>query len=117
MSRGRERNSMAKRRTLIVGLLAAVTAAAATATPAAAAATGPVRLAGTATAVPDSYIVVLKAGGKAPSTLAKSFGGQVRQSFGTINAYEASMTAYQAKRLAASPDVAYVEQNQTVSLL
>ncbi|SNY51008.1 S8 family peptidase [Paractinoplanes atraurantiacus] len=107
---------MAKRRILIAGLFAAITAAA-TATPAAAAATGEIRLDGTATAVPGSYIVVLKAGAKTPATLAKSFGGQVRQSFGSINAYEAGMTAYQAKRLAASPDVAYVEQNQTVSLL
>ena len=54
---------------------------------------------------------------KAPAPPAKSFGGQVRQTFTSIRAYEASMTEYQAKRLAASPDVAYVEQNQTVSLL
>ncbi|MEV4348951.1 S8 family peptidase [Actinoplanes sp. NPDC049596] len=107
---------MAKRRILIAGLLAAITAAA-TATPAAAAATGEIRLAGTANAVPNSYIVVLKAGAKTPASLAKSYGGQVRQSFTSINAYESGMSEYQAKRLAASPDVAYVEQNQTVSLL
>ncbi len=110
---------MAIRRTrtghiLAAGLLAVITTAIATGTPAVAApATGEIRLAGAATAVPGSYIVVQKAGTK---TLAKSFGGQVRLSLPVINGYEATMTEAQAKRLAASPDVAYVEQNQTVSL-
>jgi subtilisin family serine protease len=104
---------MATRRTLAAGLLAAVTAAVAVGTPAAAAPTGDLRLAGAATAIPDSYIVVLQPGAK---TLASSVGGQVRQQLGIINGYEAKMSQAQAKRLAASPGVAYVEQNQTISL-
>nr|WP_221376082.1 S8 family peptidase [Actinoplanes polyasparticus] len=104
---------MATRRTLAAGLLAAVTAAVAVGTPAAAAPTGDLRMADAATAIPDSYIVVLKPGAK---TQASSVGGQVRQQLGIINGYEATMTAAQAKRLAASSGVAYVEQNQTISL-
>ncbi|MCY1138720.1 S8 family peptidase [Actinoplanes sp. Pm04-4] len=104
---------MATRRTLAAGLLAAVTAAVAVGTPAAAAPTGDLRLAGAATAIPDSYIVVLQPGAK---TQAASVGGQVRQQLGIINGYEAKMSQAQAKRLAASPGVAYVEQNQTISL-
>ncbi len=74
--------------------------------------------AGSADAVPGSYIVVLKPGKAAAKTkLAKSFGGKVNQDLSVINGYESAMTEAQAKRLAASPDVAYVEQNQEVSLL
>ncbi|WP_284045269.1 S8 family peptidase [Paractinoplanes maris] len=104
---------MATRRTLAAGLLAAVTAAVAVGTPAVAAPTGDIRLAGTATAVPGSYIVVLKAGAKSP---AAGLSGQIKQRLEVINGYEASMTEAQAKRLAASSGVAYVEQNQTISL-
>ena len=105
-------------RILAAGLFAVITATVATATPAAAApATGQVRLAGTATAISGSYIVVLKAGAKQTgAALTKSFGGAVRQTLGVINGYEAAMTEAQAKRLAASPQVAYVEQNQRISL-
>ncbi|WP_249997870.1 S8 family peptidase [Actinoplanes sp. M2I2] len=107
---------MATRRTLAAGLLAAVTAisaAVAGGTAAAAAPAGEIRLAGTATAVPGSYIVVLKPGAK---SLGATFGGQIRQRLDVINGYETSMTEAQAKRLAASSTVAYVEQNQTISL-
>ncbi|MCO8277363.1 S8 family peptidase [Actinoplanes sp. TRM 88003] len=105
---------MATRRTLAAGLFAAVTVAVAVGTPAAAAApAGDLRLADAATAIPDSYIVVLKPGAK---TQAASVGGQVRQQLGIINGYEAKMSQAQAKRLAASAGVAYVEQNQTISL-
>lgn len=92
-----------------------------------------IRLAGTAEAVPGSYIVVLKdsaVGAKAGSLkaaagvattsagLARGYGAQVRQTFGTaLNGFEAGMSEAAAKRLAADPSVAYVEQNQTVSLL
>ncbi|WP_127501377.1 S8 family peptidase [Actinoplanes solisilvae] len=103
---------MVTRRTLAATFLAVVSTAALS-TPAVAAPTGEIRLAGTATAVPGSYIVVLQPGAK---TLASSVGGQVRQQLSIINGYEASMSEAQAKRLAASPGVAYVEQNQTISL-
>ncbi|GID31767.1 S8 family peptidase [Paractinoplanes brasiliensis] len=103
---------MATSRTLAACLLAVVTTAVATATPAVAApATGDIRLAGTATAVPGSYIVVMKPGA---STLAAPTG--LKRSLPVINGYEASLSEAQAKKLAASPGVAYVEQNQTISL-
>ncbi|GGN05698.1 subtilisin family serine protease [Actinoplanes campanulatus] len=104
-------------RILAAGLFALATAVVATGTPAAAApATGTIRLAGTADAVPGSYIVVLKSGA-VESGLTKSYGGTVRRSFGkALNGYEASLTEAQAKRLAANSKVAYVEQNQVVSL-
>src|SRR3712207_8949919 len=98
---------------LAVSLLVVATATAAAATPAAAApATGQIRLAGTATAIPDSYIVVLKAAKTArvaQDGLAKRFGGSVRQDFGAaLNGFEARMSESAAKRLAADPNVAYV---------
>ncbi len=108
---------------LAVSLLVVATATAATATPAAAApATGQIKLAGTATAIPDSYIVVLKPAAKtaraAQDGLAAKFGGKVKQRFGAaLNGFEATMSESAAKRLAADPSVAYVEQNQRVSLL
>ena len=107
--------------TLAVSLLVVATATAAAATPAAAAPapTGRIALAGTATAIPGSYIVVLKDGAAGSrANLAAGYGGAVRQSFGSaLNGFEAGMTEAQAKRLAADPAVAYVEQNQRVSLL
>jgi subtilisin family serine protease len=106
--------------TLAVSLLIVTTATAATAIPAAAApATAQIRLAGTADAVPGDYIVVLKNTTTMTRTtgLTKSYGGRIEHSFGAIHGYQASMSEAQAKRLAADPGVAYVEQNQTVSLL
>jgi len=102
---------------LAVSLLVAASVTAATATPAVAAPeTGQIRSAGTAAAVPGSYIVVLKAG-KTAAPAAK-YGGTVVRSFGTaLNGFEATMSETAAKRLAADPSVAYVEQNQKVSLL
>jgi subtilisin family serine protease len=101
-------------RMLAAALLAVLTASATTAGPAAAApATGTIRLAGTATAIPGDYIVVLK---KATAP-ARAGSGHVIRSFPVINGYQASMTEAEARRLAADPAVAYVEQNQTVSLL
>jgi subtilisin family serine protease len=128
------------RRTITLALLAAAaTTAAATATAAAAATipatpapTGTIRLAGGPTAVPGSYIVVLKdstrgapagapAGAAAVSSraagLAKGYGGSVVRSFGrALNGFEASLSEAAAKKLAADPTVAYVEQNHTVSI-
>ncbi|WP_434741119.1 S8 family peptidase [Micromonospora sp. SH-82] len=96
----------------------------------AAPATGEVRLAGGATAVTDSYIVVLKdsaVGGRAgtrqaavttsSSSLAKKYGGSVAQVYGSaLNGFEVRLTEKAAKRLAADPAVDWVEQNHTVSI-
>ncbi|MGW4465872.1 S8 family peptidase [Micromonospora sp. NPDC004704] len=121
-------------RRLALGIfVAAATAAVATTTPAAAApATGEVRLAGSPNAVAGSYIVVLKDGavGAAAGTaraatavptkageLADKYGGSVAQVYGAaLNGFEARLSAKAAQRLAAHPDVAYVEQDQVVSI-
>ncbi|GAB1646052.1 S8 family peptidase [Krasilnikovia sp. MM14-A1259] len=115
---------------LAVSLLVVATATAAAATPAAAAApTGQVRFASTATAIPGSYIVVLKDGthGTRPGMaaaaakargLASGYGAQVHYTYGAaLTGFEASMSDDTARRIAADPRVAYVEQNQKVSLL
>jgi subtilisin family serine protease len=114
-------------RFLAVTLLVVATTTTATVTPAMAApATGQIKLAGTADAIAGSYIVVLKdsAAGKASrvadksADLADGYGAKVKQTFGSaLNGFEASMSESAAKRLAADPSVAYVEQNQRVSLL
>ncbi|MES5822506.1 S8 family peptidase [Streptomyces sp. RG80] len=94
-----------------------------TALPAEAApAEGKVLAAGSPTAIKDSYIVTLKkgaAGLKSSSAdgknLVKEYGGTVRKTFGAaLNGYSATLSAAEAKRLAADPAVASVEQNQRV---
>ncbi|MFF2128951.1 S8 family peptidase [Streptomyces olivochromogenes] len=95
-----------------------------TALPAQAApAEGRVLAAGSPTAVKDSYIVTLKkgAGLKAASSegkgLISAYGGTVKKTFGAaLNGYTATLSASEARRLAADPAVATVEQNQTVHL-
>ncbi|MGW0944707.1 S8 family peptidase [Streptomyces sp. NPDC002623] len=119
---------MAQLRSNKVRITAAATVAAAalvgglTALPAQAApAEGKVLAAGSPTAVKDSYIVTLKsqAGFKASSAtgkdLIKEYGGTVDKTFGAaLNGYTATLSATEARRLAADPAVAVVEQNQTV---
>ncbi|KOV78779.1 peptidase S8 [Streptomyces sp. NRRL WC-3618] len=84
---------------------------------------GKVLAAGSPTAVQDSYIVTLRktAGLKASSSAGKKligeYGGTVRKTFSTaLNGYTATLSAAEARRLAADPAVAAVEQNQTVHL-
>ncbi|MDN3022084.1 S8 family peptidase [Streptomyces sp. S.PB5] len=92
-----------------------------TALPAQAApAEGKILAADSPTAIKGSYIVTLKkgaAGLKASSAdgknLVKEYGGTVKQTFGTVlNGYSATLSESEAKRLAADPAVAAVEQNQ-----
>ncbi|MEV6173618.1 S8 family peptidase [Streptomyces sp. NPDC051954] len=95
-----------------------------TALPAEAApAEGKVLAAGSPTAIKDSYIVTLKknVGLKAASSegksLVKEYGGTVKKTFGKVlNGYTATLSSTEAKRLAADPAVASVEQNQRVQL-
>ena len=130
-----------RRRVLTVALLAAAatsaTVAATTAFadvtgPASPSTTGTVRLAGGSTAIPGSYIVVLKdsavgSPAGAPNaiaavtnraaSLAKAYDGSVARTFGAaLNGFEAKVSASAAQRLAADPSVAYVEQNHRVSI-
>jgi subtilisin family serine protease len=100
----------------LVGGLAALPAQAAPAE-------GTVLAAGSPTAVKGSYIVTLKkaAGFKASSTtgknLIKEYGGTVKKTFGAaLNGYTATLSAEEARRLAADPAVASVEQDQRVQV-
>ncbi|MFF9453594.1 S8 family peptidase [Streptomyces flaveolus] len=79
---------------------------------------GVIRGASSPQAIDNSYIVVLKdnapsaRGGEARS-LAGKFGGSVRRTFATaLNGFTLTATAAEARRIAADPSVAYVEQNR-----
>ncbi|MGV9394374.1 S8 family peptidase [Streptomyces olivaceus] len=95
-----------------------------TALPAQAApAEGTVLAAGSPTAVKDSYLVTLekgaglKAASGAGKDLVEEYGGTVRRTFGSaLNGYSATLSAAEARRLAADPAVASVEQDQRVRL-
>jgi subtilisin family serine protease len=104
----------------LLGLAAALVTA--WAAPAAAApADGDIRLDGGPTAVAGSFIVVLKptaAVSATAATLAARFGGTVGHSYShALRGFEARMSKVAARRLAADPAVAYVQQNHTVHLV
>ncbi|GAB3811014.1 hypothetical protein GCM10027605_50340 [Micromonospora zhanjiangensis] len=119
---------------LVVGVLAAVvTGAAATTGPAVAAEpTGQIRYADSPAAIAGSYIVALtdgavgaRAGTARAATavparatdLTARYGGSVTRVYGAaLNGFAAKLTAGQARRLAANPAVAYVEQDQVMSI-
>ncbi|WBB94946.1 S8 family peptidase [Solwaraspora sp. WMMA2080] len=118
------------RRLLLAGCAAAV-ATALVGNPAAAAPAGEIKLAGGATAVAGSYIVVFTDAAVAArndaaravavadraDSLAGQYGGAVNRVFGAaVNGFEARLSPSAARRLAAHSSVAYVEQNHTVSL-
>lgn len=106
-------------------LAAAAVGGPATAAPAA----GAIQNASGTTAVPGSYIVVLKdsaVGGRAgtrqaavagtATALAARYGASLDKVYGeALNGFSARLPERAAKRLAADPAVAYVEQNHTVS--
>ncbi|MFG2171503.1 S8 family peptidase [Streptomyces niveus] len=101
--------------------LAAVLGAGLAAPAQAAPAEGRILHAGTAEAVPGSYIVTLKqtAGLKASTAQGKKlisgYGGQIKRTYtSALNGYAATLSAAEAKRLAADPAVARVEQDQKV---
>ncbi|GAB7047325.1 S8 family peptidase [Catenuloplanes indicus] len=115
-----------------LGLFAAVAAVSLTAgSPASAAPKGEVRYAGAEAAIDGSYLVVFKdAAAGAPGTakaragvpgtaksLAAAYGADVRQTWsGAVSGFHAGMSAVEAQRLAANPAVAYVEQDQRLSI-
>ncbi|MGW5734204.1 MULTISPECIES: S8 family peptidase [Streptomyces] len=114
------------KKTVIAAAISTATAAtllgAVTALPAQAAPTeGTVIGAGSADAVKGSYIVTLKknAGIKAASAQGKGliseYGGSVKKTFkSALDGYTVELGAAEARRLAADPAVASVEQNRTV---
>ncbi|MFD1146781.1 S8 family peptidase [Saccharothrix hoggarensis] len=97
-------------RKLLTGLGVAALAAATLTTPAHA--EGAVLHAGSATAVPGSYVVKLK--DPAASAVAAPFDGQVTRTYPAFGGFAATLTPRQARRLAADPAIEYVEQDQTV---
>ncbi|MET8686367.1 S8 family peptidase [Streptomyces sp. NPDC004732] len=112
------------KKTVIAAAISTATAAAVlgavTALPAQAApAEGHVIAAGSADAIKGSYLVTLKDGSglKAATSQGKGliseYGGSVQKTFkSALNGYSAKLSETQAKRLAADPAVASVEQNQ-----
>ncbi|MFJ5778308.1 S8 family peptidase [Streptomyces sp. NPDC093094] len=106
----------------ITGVATAALAGGLTALPAQAApAEGRVLAAGSPTAVKDSYIVTLrkgtafKASSAAGKNLVEKYGGTVKRTFGAaLDGYAATLSAGEARRLAADPSVASVEQDQIV---
>ncbi|WP_338090464.1 S8 family serine peptidase [Planosporangium thailandense] len=76
-----------------------------------------------ADAVKNSYIVEFKAGSaesravdSSAGKLARAYGGSVRHSYkSTVKGFSVTMSEQAAKRLAANPAVARVEQNRTVT--
>ncbi|MFD0204605.1 MULTISPECIES: S8 family peptidase [Saccharothrix] len=98
-------------RTLLSGLGVAALAAVTLTAPAHA--EGAVLHAGSATAVPGSYIVKLKDVAAADAVTSR-LDGHVTRSFPALHGFAASLTPRQARRLAADPAVAYVEQDQVV---
>jgi subtilisin family serine protease len=103
------------RRIATIGIAAAGAAALAVVAPTVA--EGQVLAAGSANAIPNSYIVVFKDGVQTASTMTAKYGGQVKATWSdALNGYSATMSERQAKRLAADPAVAYVEQDQVFRL-
>jgi subtilisin family serine protease len=86
--------------------------------------TGAVLGAAAATAIPGSYIVVLKPGSaeaasvaSASQRLTKRYGGKVRNNYlATVRGFQAGMSGTEAARLAANPAVQFVEQDAQVRL-
>jgi subtilisin family serine protease len=109
---------------LLMSAPLAVAIVAGTASVAAAAPTGTVLQAGTPGAIDGSYIVVLKPGSTAASrvtsssiALAGRYGGAVRRNYlSTVRGFNATLSSTAARRLAADPSVAYVEQDRVVRL-
>ncbi|UVS80403.1 S8 family peptidase [Actinokineospora sp. UTMC 2448] len=106
-------------------ILAAAVALPLTLAPTSAAATGEIRSAGGATAIADSYIVVFKdtavsaAGVEARAAdLAQAYGGAVTHTYrDALRGFAVSLPEAAARRLAANPSVAYVEQDHTARLV
>jgi subtilisin family serine protease len=81
-----------------------------------------IRAAGSPTAIPGSYVVVLSGDRSTASTqatsqsMATAYDVKVRRNFSSVKGFSASMTEDQAKKLARDSRVAFVEQNQRVTV-
>ncbi|MPZ82683.1 MAG: S8 family serine peptidase [Actinophytocola sp.] len=85
----------------------------------ASAAEGEILGAGAEGAIENSYLVVLEDGAAAkPAAIAQRYDAKVTHTFrAALNGYAATMSEADAKRAAADPAVAYVEQNRVISAL
>ncbi|MBB5858219.1 S8 family peptidase [Amycolatopsis umgeniensis] len=96
------------------GMASAVAVAISVTAAPAQAAEGQILAAGSPEAIPNSYIVTLKDSGVV-GALANRFGAKVEHVYSSsLNGFSATLSERQAKRLAADPSVASVEQNQVV---
>ncbi|MFG2056408.1 S8 family serine peptidase [Micromonospora sp. NPDC048930] len=110
-------------RSVLVGV-AALTMLAAASPASAAEPTGVILHAGGATAVADSYLVVLKDATVAPTQvddtaarLTARHGGTVARTWSAaLRGFEVRVKAQAAARIAADPAVSYVEQNHTITI-
>jgi subtilisin family serine protease len=106
------------------GLMGAVPASSAPGATGPSGAEAAVLYAGSAAAVPDAFVVVLKdsrASAESVSAsagvLADTYGATVTRTYGhALKGFAVKATGKQARQLAADPQVAYVAQDQTVSL-
>jgi subtilisin family serine protease len=106
---------LTRRLALPAALLAALTAGAVPGE-AAPVKAGEVLYAGAANSIPDSYIVVTN-NDTTTSSLAARYGANVRFTYtAALNGMAITATAEQARRIAADPGVAYVAQDQKVSI-
>ena len=104
-----------RRRWAGIGLTAAAVAAAGVGVAVPASAGTGILGAGTPGAIPGSYIVVLRDGPVAASTLAARYGGKVEHVYSSaLKGYAAAMSERDARRAAADPAVRYVVQNHRV---
>jgi subtilisin family serine protease len=107
------RSTRRARRLVLPTVVAAAVATLGFAGPAQAA-TGQVLGLGAPGAIKDSYLVVLKDGAATTAT-ADKYGARVEHTFtSALHGYAASMSEADAKRAAADPAVAYVEQNRVL---
>jgi subtilisin family serine protease len=101
-----------------LGLAAAVAALTALGATPASAQEGAIVDAGGADAISGSYIVVLKDGTSVADTaksVTQRHGGTVKRTYNSaVNGFSGAMSEQQAKRVAADPAVAYVEQDKVV---
>ncbi|MFF1613425.1 S8 family serine peptidase [Amycolatopsis sp. NPDC058278] len=108
-----------RRRLAAVGLAVLAAVASIQGEGRAANAPGEIRSEGGATAVADSYIVVVRDGtavAERAQRLAEAYGGTVARVYtNALYGFEAHLTEQAAQRLAADPAVSYVEQNHLVT--
>ncbi|WP_455353330.1 S8 family peptidase [Streptomyces sp. SYSU K217416] len=120
----RKRSGLPAKKIVGMALTAGMAAAALAVVPGTAtAAEGTILGDGARNAIKDSYLVVLKAGTTAQGVddrkadLSRRYGGKLKHTYRTaLKGFSITMTEKQARRLAADPAVAYVEQDTKVFL-